>query len=142
MDGWDLHFRVFPFKKLFNFAIAFRSAFNRMGSVHSLTHADGTPGPHAVSAAKGCKCEAERQTMRIVLQQKDTGLYFKDISSWSRDSSEALDFLTSTAAIDFCAMNNLSDAQLVFKFDEEKYDIVLPVNLPPNGMRAQPTHTP
>ncbi len=68
--------------------------------------------------------------MRILLQQKDTGLYFKDIDSWSRTSADALDFVSSTAAIDFCAVNKLSDIQLVLKFDEQKYDIVLPV-LPP-----------
>ena len=68
--------------------------------------------------------------MRILLQQKDTGLYFKDIDSWSRTSADALDFVSSTAAIDFCGVNKLSDTQLVLKFDEQKYDIVLPV-LPP-----------
>jgi hypothetical protein len=65
--------------------------------------------------------------MRIVLQQKETGLYFKDIEAWSRNSAEAMDFLSSTAAIDFCVANKLSGIQLVLKFDEQKYDIVLPV---------------
>jgi hypothetical protein len=65
--------------------------------------------------------------MRILLQQKETGLYFKDIASWVRVSSEAMDFLSSTAAIDFCVSNKISDVQLVLKFDEQKYDIVLPV---------------
>ena len=41
--------------------------------------------------------------MRILIQQKDTGLYFKDVEAWVRNTSEALDFLCSTAAIDFCA---------------------------------------
>jgi hypothetical protein len=65
--------------------------------------------------------------MRIVLQQKQSGLYFKDIDAWSRDSVEAMDFLSSTAAIDFCVANKISGVQLVLKFDELKYDIVLPV---------------
>ena len=65
--------------------------------------------------------------MRIVLQQKNTGLYFKDIGSWVRAGSEAMDFVSSTAAIEFCVLNKLSGLQLVLKFDEEKYDIVLPV---------------
>ena len=65
--------------------------------------------------------------MRILLQQKATSLYFKDIGSWTRLSLEAMDFLSSTAAIDFCAVNKLSGIQLVLKFDEQKYDIVLPV---------------
>lgn len=65
--------------------------------------------------------------MRILLQQKETGLYFKDIDSWTRDSSGAMDFLSSTAAIDFCVTNKLGGVQLVLKFEEHRYDIVLPV---------------
>lgn len=66
--------------------------------------------------------------MRIVLQQKQTGLYFKDIDAWVRTSSEAMDFVNSTAAIEFCALNKLMEVQLVLKFEEEKYDIVLPLH--------------
>jgi len=65
--------------------------------------------------------------MRILLQHKETGLYFKDIDSWVRTGAEAMDFVSSTAAIDFCVSNKISDVQLVLKFDEQKYDIVLPV---------------
>jgi len=65
--------------------------------------------------------------MRILLQQKETGLYFKDIASWTRNGSEGMDFLSSTAAIDFCTRNKVKDVQLVLKFDEQRYDIVLPV---------------
>ena len=67
------------------------------------------------------------EPMRIVLQQKDNGLYFRDVGSWVYHSSEAMDFVSSTAAIDFCVANKLSKVQLVLKFDEQKYDIVLPV---------------
>ena len=65
--------------------------------------------------------------MRIVLQSKETGLYFRGISDWTRNSSEALDFLSSTAAIDFCVANKISGVHLVLKFEEQRYDIVLPV---------------
>ncbi len=70
--------------------------------------------------------------MRILLQSKETGLYFRDIGDWTRYSSEALDFLSSTAAIDFCVANKISGVHLVLKFDEQRYDIVLPV-----GTRAE-----
>jgi len=65
--------------------------------------------------------------MRILLQQKGTGLYFKNIGDWSRTSSEAMDFVSSTSAIDFCVANKLSDLQLVLKFDDQHCDIVMPV---------------
>ncbi|MGO8925404.1 MAG: hypothetical protein ACLQU3_00555 [Limisphaerales bacterium] len=76
--------------------------------------------------------------MRILLQQRDTSLYFKDIDSWTADSSEAMDFVSSTAALEFCAANKLAEMHIVLKFDGEKYDIVLPLV----AAQAQPTHRP
>jgi len=70
--------------------------------------------------------------MRILLQQIGSGLYFKDIGSWVQDSAEAMDFVGSTAAIDFCVVNKLSDVHLVLKFDEQKCDIVLPMEPRPD----------
>lgn len=67
------------------------------------------------------------QHMRICLQHKETGLYFKDIADWVRSSAEAMDFVSSTAATEFCVANKLSNVHVVLKFAEEKYDIVLPV---------------
>ena len=68
--------------------------------------------------------------MRILLQHKQTGLYFKDIESWIRNPTEAMDFISSTAAIDFCVTNKLGEVQLVLKFEEQKYDIVMPMEHP------------
>lgn len=65
--------------------------------------------------------------MRILIQQKDGGLYFKDVGAWTRNPTEAMDFLSSTSAIDFCVMNKIAGVQLVLKFEEQRYDIVLPV---------------
>ena len=65
--------------------------------------------------------------MRILLQQKETGLYFKDIDTWTRESDDARDFLSSTSAIDFCVLNKISDVQLVLKFQDQGYDIVRPL---------------
>lgn len=67
------------------------------------------------------------QRMRILVQRTDSGLYFKDIQSWAVDHTEAMDFVSSTAAIDFCVANQLKDVHLVLKFDEQRYDIVMPV---------------
>ena len=64
--------------------------------------------------------------MRIFLQQKETGLYFRDINSWVQNASEAMDFVSSTTAIEFCASNRLSDLQIVLKWEEQQYDLVLP----------------
>lgn len=75
--------------------------------------------------------------MRILLQQKDSGLYFKDIDAWDPDPAEAMDFLSSTTAMEFCVANRISNVQLVLKFDEQRYDIVLPVLPPPSDEPRQ-----
>jgi hypothetical protein len=75
--------------------------------------------------------------MRILLQQKETGLYFRDIGSWTRDAGDAMDFLSSTSAIDFCVLNKIAGVQLVLKFEEQRYDIVLPV-LPGHASSRKP----
>jgi hypothetical protein len=65
--------------------------------------------------------------MRILLQQIETGFYFKDAGDWTRDPAEAMDFISSTKAIDFCATHAISGVQLVLKFEEQHCDIVLPM---------------
>jgi hypothetical protein len=79
--------------------------------------------------------------MRILIQQKESGLYFKDINAWTRESGEAMDFLSSTSAIDFCVTNKITGVQLVLKFEEQHYDIVLPVmtSKNPRGTETQPS---
>jgi hypothetical protein len=79
-----------------------------------------------------------KQRMRILLQQKDTGLYFRDMDSWTSDSAEAMDFVSSTSALEFCARNRLAGVQLVLKFDGEKFDIVLPPLPPQPGQEQRP----
>ncbi len=78
--------------------------------------------------------------MRILLQHKETGLYFRDIDSWVRSSSQAMDFVSSTAAIDFCVTNRLSGVHLVLKFDEQKYDIVMKAE-PSEALRREMART-
>ena len=65
--------------------------------------------------------------MRILLQPKETGLYVKDVGAWTREPAGAMDFISSTKAIDFCVTNKIADVQLVLKFEEHLHDIVLPM---------------
>ncbi len=76
--------------------------------------------------------------MRILLQQKGTGLYLRDLETWSPDSTEAMNFVCSTAVLDYCAANKLSQVQLVLKFEQEKYDIVLPLAAVPEHRSERP----
>jgi len=65
--------------------------------------------------------------MQIFVQQKQSGLYFKGLEGWTEDRSEAMEFIDSTVAIDFCAANRLTEVQLVLWFDADQAKIVMPV---------------
>lgn len=80
--------------------------------------------------------ESEISLMRILLQNKETGLYFKDINAWVRNGSEAMDFVSSSSAIDFCVANKLSGLQVVLKFEDQRYEIVLPMMQEPEAARG------
>jgi len=78
------------------------------------------------------------QHLRILLQQKESGFYFSQTGVWSPGSAEAMDFLSSSAALDFCIARDLSDVQLVLKFPEQRYEIVIPLlPLPEVGSLSQ-----
>ena len=81
------------------------------------------------------------QRMRILLQQKDSGLYFKDTDTWASHQSEARDFVSSTAAMDFCKRNHLTDVQMVLKFDGQENELVMPVIAARGHSGDQPTQS-
>jgi hypothetical protein len=80
--------------------------------------------------------------MRIVVQQKESGLYFKDVGAWVPNGAEAMDFVSSTSALDFCVLNKLTDVQIVLKFQEERYEIVLPVQRQSTRVPTRPSGAP
>jgi hypothetical protein len=49
-----------------------------------------------------------------------------------------MDFVSSSAAIDFCVTNKLAGLQMVLKFEEQKYDIVLPVQPGEDAVKEKP----
>jgi hypothetical protein len=80
--------------------------------------------------------------MRIQLQRRNSGLYFEDIDSWTPDSAAAMDFVSSTAAMEFCAANKLTGVQIVLKFDAEHSEIVLPAIVPQAAQEQRPSQSP
>lgn len=65
--------------------------------------------------------------MKVLLQHRGSGLYLKEIGVTTGDRAEALDFLSSTQAIEFCMVNKISGMQIVLRFDDQHFDIVLPM---------------
>jgi hypothetical protein len=65
--------------------------------------------------------------MRVLLQNVKSGLYFTPGGSWSDKAEDAQEFPNSLGAIHFCNANNLKEVQVLLKFKQHRYDIVLPV---------------
>ena len=65
--------------------------------------------------------------MKVLLQHKESGLYLKDRGVTTANCAEAMDFLSSTRAIEFCALHKIAGMQIVLRFDEQHFDIVLPM---------------
>jgi len=74
--------------------------------------------------------------MKVLLQHKESGLYLKEHGVTTDNRTEAMDFLSSTQAIEFCAAHKITGMQIVLRFDEQHFDIVLPMvtnsRRPPN----------
>lgn len=75
--------------------------------------------------------------MKVLLQHKDSGLYLKEAGVTTSDRAEAMDFLSSTQAIDFCATRRITGMQIVLRFDEQHFDIVLPMTINHRQSRAR-----
>jgi hypothetical protein len=65
--------------------------------------------------------------MKVLLQHKESGLYLKEVGVNTPNRRDAMDFLSSTQAIEFCAANRVGGMQIVLQFDEQHFDIVLPM---------------
>ena len=65
--------------------------------------------------------------MKILVQNCLTHLYFKSLTEWTADPSEARGFLTSENAIVYCAKHGIPAVQIVLKFDPDRYDITVPI---------------
>lgn len=65
--------------------------------------------------------------MKVLLQHQETGLYLRDVGLTTPNSADAMDFLNSTQAIQFCTANKISGMQIVLRFHEQQHDIVLPM---------------
>jgi len=78
--------------------------------------------------------------MKVLLQNIESGLYLKEAGVTTSDRAEAKDFLSSTRAIEFCAAHKIAGMQIVLRFDEQHFDIVLPmtVNRRSNPIRSTP----
>ena len=78
--------------------------------------------------------------MKVLLQDKESGLYLKEAGVTTRDTLDAMDFLSSSRAIEFCAIRKMNGMQIVLRFDEQHFDIVLPMVMDRRYHHARPAH--
>lgn len=78
--------------------------------------------------------------MKVLLQHKESGLYLKEVGVTTGDRAEAMDFLSSTQAIEFCSLHRITGMQIVLRFDQQHYDIVLPMALSHRHSHVRSAH--
>lgn len=64
---------------------------------------------------------------RIIIQDRSTGMYLKNLGRWTQKEAEAFSFSCTSSALLYCVRNQLAQTQIVMKFGPERYDIQLPV---------------
>jgi len=65
--------------------------------------------------------------MKVLLQNLNTKLFFRQPAGWTEDIEKARDFPNSLNAINFCNTNGLKNVQVLLKFNQQRYDVALPV---------------
>jgi hypothetical protein len=76
----------------------------------------------------GDRNQVNAEPMKVLLQHSESGHYFKEVGVTTSERSDAMDFLSSTQAIEYCTIHKITGVQIVLRFDEQHYDIVLPMS--------------
>ncbi len=65
-------------------------------------------------------------TKRVVYNQ-ETGCYLDAKGRWTDDEDKAKDFPSVFQALEFCCQNQITDAELVFKFGDGDCEVSIPI---------------
>ena len=65
--------------------------------------------------------------MKVLVQDLVTAAYFQSPGCWTPEPDEAFIFSDSQAAAQFCFANEIAHVQVVLKFEDDQYDVLLPV---------------
>ena|SRR5260221_13473115 len=68
--------------------------------------------------------------MRTILYNKVTRVYFQGVADWTKEIAQAFDFKWPERVVRFvlAAGLHVSDMEIVFAFDDERYNIELPID--------------
>jgi hypothetical protein len=70
----------------------------------------------------------ERLTMRVLLLNRNTGLYFQGREQWVNAAAQALDFKSTADALVAVTELRLQNMDIVLSFDDPTHDLRLPVD--------------
>jgi len=65
--------------------------------------------------------------MRIILQNRESLLYFKSFDEWTEEIEEARDFRQVASAFDYVQIFKIPNLDVVMNFGDPKYDVKTPV---------------
>jgi hypothetical protein len=63
--------------------------------------------------------------MKVVIQNRTTGDYVGTSGKWTSDPDRSFDFEKTMLAFRYCRDSNLTDAEVIFKFEDPRHDIPL-----------------
>ena len=80
--------------------------------------------------------EKNANLMKVLLQNVQTKLFFSVLGVWTDNANQAYHFKHSDQALSFARKNNLSEVQVVLKFDDPQWrgvfqEPLLVASLPP-----------
>jgi hypothetical protein len=79
---------------------------------------------------------APLKVMKILLQHSQTLRYLRTVNTWTKDDSDAHDFLHSQKAIDFAHEHDLTDVYVTVKFLGGEREVAAPI--PDKSLYAHP----
>jgi hypothetical protein len=65
--------------------------------------------------------------MKVLLRSIKTGLYYEKGSRWTPDQKAALDFETTTRAVELVFASRLENVEMLLTSFDPRFDLVLPI---------------
>jgi len=75
-----------------------------------------------------------QQVLRILLQDRQSRLYFRGSEEWTQNRDEALNFQHSAKASGFVLQARLPNMDIILGFTDAKSDVRIPCSLPAQGI--------
>ena len=66
--------------------------------------------------------------MKVLIQNCFSHKYFVSLGEWTENPDTARNFPTTEKAMAFCMEHRIPEAQVVLKFEYDRYDIKVPVS--------------